>query len=78
MFIETLQKSIELNLIKDNRYLYLLDATKYENKKSVHIITYNDTLCKKDYEIGSKVFEYLGFSLCKESINSIFSVLLIS
>ena len=28
MFIETLQKSIELNLIKDNRYLYLLDGLK--------------------------------------------------
>ena len=26
MLIETLQKSIELNLIKDNRYLYLLDG----------------------------------------------------
>ena len=28
MFIETLQKSIELNLIKDNRYLYLVDGLK--------------------------------------------------
>lgn len=39
MFIKTLQKSIELNLVKDNRYLYLL-----EGLKNTLIITFFATI----------------------------------
>ncbi len=43
-------------------YLYLLDASKYETQKSVHVVNYNSYLAQKDMQNASKAFDILGFS----------------
>ena len=46
-------------------YINLLEATKDEDKtkhKSVHIMTYNDYLAKRDATNNKEIFELLGFS----------------